>query len=31
MPIVESFPFRRRAVSEFRLSANLASEFSAHV
>jgi hypothetical protein len=30
MPIVESFPFHPRAVSELRLSANLPSEFAAH-
>jgi hypothetical protein len=30
MPIVESFPFRPRAVGEFRLPAKLPSEAAAH-
>jgi hypothetical protein len=31
MPSVESFPFHPRVVGESRLSANLLSEFAAHV
>jgi hypothetical protein len=31
MPIVESFPFLPCAASELLLSANLPSEFAAHV
>jgi hypothetical protein len=31
MPIVVAFPFHARAAGEFRLSANLLSEFAAHV